>query len=443
MNAFALIFFIATAAGIWAAPRKLAVIIFLIGCCYMTVGQGLVIAELNLPIIRMLVIVGLLRLAVRGEKIAGGFNLMDKLMVLWACWLLFASFFHEWAPGSGPIYTCGVLLNTIGFYFMIRSFCLDPDELVDVLAALCLILAPVAVFMFIEQALHWNVFSIFGGVPESPLLRNGRFRAQGPFNHAILAGTVGAACFPFAVAIWNRNRMAAIIGAISCLVMVFASASSGPIMSTGFAVLALCLWKCRPLVRFMQIAAVLVYLLLELVMNRPAYFLISRIDLTGASSAWHRSYLIQQTMRHLDEWWLFGTDRTVHWMPNQGRISDIQTDITNQYIAFGVAGGVVSVGLLIVMIWLTFRSVGRISARTEVSAQHQFVFWCMGSSLFALVASGVSVSYFGQSLFFFWFPIAAMGSFCMLGSSPSLADGDGWEVSNDEGSEEFSEGYCR
>lgn len=376
----------------------------------MTFGEGLLIGGANLPIVRLLVIAGLIRIVLRQEGLRG-LNLIDKLVITWTAWQLFSSFFHEWAPGSGPKYTAGALLNTTGFYFMIRSLCQTVEDLQDVLESLCLILFPVAVFMVIEQAFKWNVFSAFGGVPETPLFRNGRYRAQGPFSHAILAGTVGAACLPFAIAIWRRNRFAAVVGGVSCFLMVYASASSGPIMSLGFAVVAVCLWKFRPLVRLMRLAAIPAYVLLSLVMERPPYFLISKIDLTGASTGWHRSYLIQQTIDHFDEWWLFGTDRTIHWMPNQGHISDMHTDITNQYIAYGVAGGVAGAGLVILIMWLTFRSVGRLVDMPGISEDRAILFWCMGASLFSVAASGVSVGYFGQALFFFWLPIAAMASF--------------------------------
>lgn len=377
----------------------------------MTVGQGLDLGGLNFPIVRMLVVIGIIRLVIREDFLPDGPNLIDKLVIFWALWLIFASLFHQWAPGSGPVYTVGALLNTVGFYFMIRTFCSSQGELADVLVILSLILAPVAFAMTIEKNIHWNFFSIFEGVPETPKFRNGRFRAQGPFNHAILAGTVGAACFPLAVAIWNRNRIAALIGMGSCLTMVVTCASSGPILSLGFAIFALCLWKMKPLVKVMRVSFIPIYLLLALVMSRPPYFLISKIDLTGASTGYHRSLLIQQTMKHLGEWWLIGTDRTIHWMPNQGFISQNHTDITNQFIAYGVAGGLICVLVFIAIILLTFSTVGKISQDEDISPQDRFFFWCLGASLFALTTSGVSVGYFGQSLFFLWLPIAALAPF--------------------------------
>lgn len=421
--------FVATAAGILLAPRKWAALPFLVGCCYVTVGQGLDLGGLNLPIIRMLVVMGIIRIIVRGEGMSGGVNGLDKVVIGWTVWVFFASLFHEWVPGSGPVYMAGSLLNTAGFYFMIRSFCDDPEDLADLLAALCFVLAPVGIFMLIEQVYHWNVFSVFGGVLDSPALRNGRFRAQGPFNHAILAGTVGAACFPFAIAIWKRHRTAAIVGMVSCILMIVSCASSGPIISLILSGIALFLWKYRPLVRLLRMAAVPSYVLLAMLMERPPYFLISKIDLTGASTGWHRSYLIQQTIEHFDEWWLFGTDRTIHWMPNQGHISEIHTDITNQYIAYGVSGGFLSMALIIIILWLSFRTVGRLVDSPGLEEGQGFIFWCIGASLFSLAASGISVSFFGQAMFFFWLPIAAIASFYAPASRDLAYDADDSDTS--------------
>lgn len=395
---------------------------FLAGCLYMTVGQGVIIGGLNFPVIRILLLVGIARVIVRGEGISGGLNRIDKLMIAFSIWLIFASFFHIWGPGSGPVYTAGAVLNTAGFYFMVRAFCRDQSELVDLIGVLCLLLLPLAVAMFVEQVTHWNAFSIFGGVPDVPVLRNDRYRAQGPFNHAILAGTVAALCFPLAISIWRRNRMASIIGIVSSLLMVYSCASSGPIMSVVFAVFALFMWKYRHLVPGLWWMAGVAYLVLEVVMERPPYFLISKINLTGASTGWHRSYLIQQTLAHFNEWWLFGTDRTVHWMPSQGRISDMHTDITNQYIAYGVAGGILAVGLVIWMMLLAFGVVGKLVNSETMEPNEKFMFWCFGASLFSVAASSISVGFFGQAIFFFWLPIACLASFARAPELEAVVD---------------------
>ena len=99
------------------------------------------------------------------------------------------------------------------------------------------------------------------------------------------------------------------------------------------------MWRWRQWTKAACLAAVGGYLALELVMSRPAYYLISKFDLTGSSTGWYRSRLIESTIEHLSEWWLFGTDRTNHWMHVTLGPGGQQTDITNYYIFMGVIGG--------------------------------------------------------------------------------------------------------
>lgn len=411
MNPFALILLLGTGLGILFGPKRWCLVSFFVGCCYMTAGEGVMIGGLNLPIFRLLLLFGLVRVVIEGEGLAGGVNRMDFVIFAWGCWTMFASFFHVWAPGSGPKFAIGAIFNILAFYLIIRSFCRSKDDLCWLFGKLCWVLFPVAVLMLVEQMIHRNYFSVFGGVPEVPVFRNGKFRAQGPFSHAILAGTVGAGFIPLAIAVWKKSRSTAVVGVAACAAMVVSSASSGPILSVGAGIFGLMLWRNRTLLCFMLHAAVPLYVVLSLVMERPPYYLISKLDLTGASTGWHRSFLIDQTIKHLDEWWLFGTDVTRHWMPSQGRISETHTDITNQYIAYGVNSGLLGMILVVVLMVMAFRTVGNLTRNEGVSPPDAFFFWCIGSSLFAHAASAISVAYFGQASVFFWLPIACMACF--------------------------------
>ena len=98
-------------------------------------------------------------------------------------------------------------------------------------------------------------------------------------------------------------------------------------------------------------------------------------------------------------------------MPGQGAISSNHTDITNQFVAYCVSGGLLALILIIGIIWLAFKVVGRIQLSSFITMQDKFTFWALGASLFSLIASGISVSFFGQSLFFFWLPIVCLASF--------------------------------
>jgi len=72
MTFLALVFLLAATVAIWVLPRAWAPVPLLAGACYMTLGQGIEVAGLNFPIIRLLLLAGVVRVLVRGERPAGG-----------------------------------------------------------------------------------------------------------------------------------------------------------------------------------------------------------------------------------------------------------------------------------------------------------------------------------------------------------------------------------
>jgi hypothetical protein len=422
MSPLGFIVLAACSIAILTVPRKFAPVVLIVGCCYMTVSQALIIAGTNFPVFRLLIMAGIARVILRSERLPSGLQRIDKLFIFMCVWIFFASFFHEHSPGSGPKYALGGILNTAGTYFLFRIFLVNHEDVLFFIKATLLLLVPVAAGMVLEQVVRKNVFSALGGVPDYPVVRDGRVRAQGPFRHPILAGTIGATCLPFAVALWQKHRMTAVIGGGACLGMIVASASSGPIMSAFFAVCALGMWRYRQHCRRIAIWAAISYLPLSLIMERPPYYIMAYIDLTGSSTAWHRAFLIESTIDHFSEWWLFGTDYTRHWMPRQGAISPNHTDITNQYIATGVNGGFLAMLLLIAVILYSFHRVGVLVANTDHSKEARFTYWCIGASLFSNAATSMSVAFFGQAQVFFWLPIAIIGSIPLIAANAFVVE---------------------
>lgn len=406
MTLIGTIILIACGISIFTVKRENAPIIIMIACCYMTVGQQIQIAGANFPIFRFVILLGILRTIIRNEKAEGAWNPIDKMVLFYALWLLFASFFHERVPGAGPKYTMGAILNLVGTYYLFRVFLRKTSEIRSFIITTTVLLVPVGISMWFEQIANRNIFSFLGYIPDTPIIRNGRIRAQGPFSHPILAGSIGAAWFPLALSLWRSNRSWSIFGMVASLAIVSSSASSGPIMSVFFAVIALLFWNFKRHFSKLKWIALGAYIFLEIAMKKPVYYIISMIDLTGSSTGWHRSFLIDRTIEHLNEWWLFGTDRTVHWMPRQGRISDYHTDITNYYIGFGVSGGLLCMLAVISCILLAGKEVGRIANDHSQPLQKQMLTWCLGSALFANAATSMSVAFFGQAQVFFWIPIA-------------------------------------
>jgi hypothetical protein len=176
----------------------------------------------------------------------------------------------------------------------------------------------------------------------------------------------------------------------------------------------------------MVMAGLGLYFVLMLVMERPPYYLISKIDITGGSTGWHRSFLIEQTFKHLSEWWLFGTDRTRHWMPSQGAITPHHTDITNYYIVFGVMGGLVAMLLVVYAIIVGIRWVCAYQEEPVAAVGNNgFMVWGFGAALFSHAVSSISVAYFDQSVIFFWMTLAAISSvYSTIGETESEWDGE-------------------
>ncbi len=410
MNSIAVAFLFINAIALLLLPRRWAPLPLLVGACYMTLGSGVEIGPFHFQVIRILVAVGVVRVIMRGERLADKMNSLDWLMVAWAAWALMSSLFHK-DVFEVFVNRLGLIYNGCGIYFLLRVFCRSLNDVVSLCWITAILLVPLSIVMLSEQATGRNIFSALGGVAELSEVRNGKIRAQGPFAHSILAGTVGAVCLPLMIGLWRQHRKAAILGTAACLLMIFASASSGPILSALFGIGALFMWRWRHRMRLLRWCALLGYIGLDLIMNAPAYYLLARIDLTGSSTGWHRAFLIEAALAHLSEWWLAGTDFTRHWMPYGVDWSGNQSDITNHYLMMGVAGGLPLMLLFVAVLATGFSFVGRtLRQMPELSPQSQFMIWALGVSLFAHSVTFISVSYFDQSFVFIYLSLAVIGS---------------------------------
>lgn len=412
MSAVAIFFVLLNALALVALPRRWAAVPFLIAACYMTLAQGISFGPFSFTAVRFLIAAGIVRLIIRNERVDGGLNGMDTIMIGWAGWGVFSSAFHQETVAGDPLtFRLGLIYNVLGTYFLFRVLIKDYSDVVRLIKIIGCVLLPVALEMIQEHIVRHNMFSIFGGVPSVPWIREGELRAQGPFAHPILAGTVGAVCLPFMVGLYRSNSRCAILGGFACVSMVITSGSSGPFMSLIFGIAALALWRWRHLTKQMRIGFVVSYIVLDLVMKAPAYFLIARMNLFGGSTGWHRARLIEMGIAHINEWWWAGTDYTRHWMPTGVSWSADHTDITNHYLQYGVLGGLPLMGLFIAAVVAGFRYVGQsLDALGDASWDQEFLTWSVGAALMTQVATCISVSYFDQSYVFLFLNLAVINS---------------------------------
>ncbi len=394
--------------AVFAAPRQWVPVPFLALACYIPKAQVVDLGPFSFTPLRTLIVVALLRAVIRSDWKGLTLRLSDHLMLAWSVLMVVTVALHA-NPAAQVVERLGLALDAMGLYVVFRLCCRSSREIAGVCGALALVLVPLAAAMAYERATNHNVMSFFGGTSEMGWSRDGQIRARGPFRHAILAGTIGALSIPFMVALWPRVRVLAAIGLAASLAIVVSSHSSGPLMSLAAAGFALALWPLRQRLHQLRWAGLAAVLLLSAVMNRPVYYLIGEIDLTGSSTGWHRARLIESSLKHLDEWWLAGTDYTRHWMATGVSWSADHTDLTNHYIALGVYGGLPLLLTFLAVIVVSFYYVGRNLDANGSTGPSSFLAWAVGSALFAVAVTSVSISYFDQSILWLYMTMGFCG----------------------------------
>jgi O-antigen ligase len=266
---------------------------------------------------------------------------------------------------------------------------------------------PIAIEMAIEVLYGKNYFSFLGGVSEISIVREGRVRAQGPFLHPILAGTLGATMFPlfFSKIDDLKKYKSLLIGIFVSISIVYLSASSGPVLSIMSGIISLCLWKVRRHIKVVNLVIAISLIFLNFYMNAPIWYIIDRISSIMGGRGWDRSELINSFIKYFDEWWLFGTSYTRHWKPNALPINPNMADITNNFIRIGVDGGLITLILFLVFLVNLFKRLEK-KIRTLKDNEDGFFYWSLGCALLTHVVSFISVSYFDQINVFLYILIA-------------------------------------
>jgi hypothetical protein len=397
--------------AIFVLPRRHLIVPLLFTSIFIPWSQQVEIGGLNFMVFRILLVVAWAKILMTGGRENPGtpqfrLNAIDKAVVWWVV-VSSVAFVALWREFGAVILRLGVFYNTFGFYFLFRVLFreeADGNRAIKTLSAICVV---VAACMAIEHFTTRNFFSMFGGVPEFSYVREGRLRAQAAFGHPILAGTFGAILFPlFSSLFWQPgSRRAGFIGCTSSAVITVMSASSTPLMAltAGFSALYL-IWPLRRWMRTIRWGIVLTLVALHIVMNAPVWALIARIDLTGGSASDHRYQLVNQTILHFRDWWLFGTTNVSAWGFEMG-------DTSNTYVDACVTGGLMSLIMFVAIIVCGFKAIGRARARHAGDLAVERQAWALGSALFANVIAYIGIVYFDQTIIA-WYVLLALIPVC-------------------------------
>ncbi len=409
MNTYGALFTLQVCLLQLALPRRWAILPLLLTFALMTRGQVLDVFGANFTVLRIVVGIGFLRVLLRNERPAQSMNAIDAWMLVWAFWLLVTATFHV---DGAFVMRAGLVWDYLGLYFLSRIFLTDTEDVIRAFRMLCFLLIPAAISMVIEKISGHNSFAVLGGVPEFAAVRaQGQIRASGPYAHPVLAGTVGATLLVLAWCVSKASRVAAVSGAAAGLAIVFAASSSGPMLMAAFTLVGALLWKFRKhlsAIRWLALAGITG---LAFVMQDPVYFLMAKLDIAGGSTGWYRAQLIRSSIEHIDEWWLVGTDYTRHWMYTGNPANPESSDITNQYLANGVMGGLPLMAIFIMVLLSAFRRVGRaVNTASTLSAADQYLVWIIGACLFGHSMNFVAVTFWDHSIGSFLFLLGAISA---------------------------------
>lgn len=374
---------------------------FILAACFVPADQRVIIFDLDFTPLRMLVLVGFFRTILLGERLTFKWNRFDKLVLLWAICGAFI-YIIQWADMRALIYKCGVLFDVIGLYWLFRiniSSWGDIKWATQVFAVCSMVLA---VLVGLEWATGRNPFVVLGRV--ETVVREGRYRCQASFPHAIMLGLFWATLVPLFIGLARQDKSKLLFwsAVAASAFIVAATSSSTPILTLLIVLIMLCGYRLREYAACAGWGLFASLIALHIVMQAPVWHLISRIGVVGGSTGWHRYYLIDRAINHFGEWLFLGCRSTAHW----GRGL---TDITNQYILEGVRGGFLTLALFLVMIYMALRTLLRLSLQHQEHKQ-QFLIWCFLVIILGHCVSFFGVSYFGQ-IMMWWYMTLAVVSF--------------------------------
>ncbi|HEG42980.1 MAG TPA: hypothetical protein ENH94_02915 [Phycisphaerales bacterium] len=292
-------------------PRQYFIIPFIVCACFIPADQRLIVMDLDFTPLRILVVIGVLRLLLKGETIPLRWNVLDKLILAWAV-VGACVFVIQWMDAKMLVFKCGILFDVIGMYWLFRQSleCWDDVALVfKVLAICCILLAP---FVAFERTTGKNLFDVFGKAETQ--MRENEYRCQATFSHSIILGSFFATLVPCFIALAKTRRWRYIswFAAGVSVLAVFASASSTPLFVLAFMLMLMLSFHLRRFGKYVLIGVFIMALGLHIMMEAPIWHLISRVSAVAGSTGWHRYVLIDNAVSHFHEWAMIGCKSTEH-----------------------------------------------------------------------------------------------------------------------------------
>lgn len=392
--AASIIFFLSKDRIIWA---------FGIVSCFVSSAQKITVFQLDFNIIRIMILFSIIRFIIKPEKQKFIWHPLDKLIIYLALARILIYTLQVGNFGAF-IYQLGASFDAFGIYFIFRKIFTSWKDIEASIQAFIFLSVPVSIFFIIEHSTGYNLFSVFGGVHEITMARQGRLRCQGAFSHPIIAGCFWAVLLPMMIALKNNsNKLKVFIITLPAIIIVITTASSTPISALAIGIVGGFLFIYRKKMKTIRKFLILILVLAHFSMKGSVWSLIAKINITAGSTSYYRYALLNGFITHIDEWWLLGTRNSSHWCWGC-------QDITNQYILEGMRGGLLSLVLFFIIIGVAFNSVGDTWRRVQDDNVKLALSWSAGVALLVHSANFIGVSYFGYIIMLWYFQLAMIAS---------------------------------
>ena len=405
VHPLALVIVLVLGSAMLAVHRRWSFLPMLIIACFISAAQKITVFGMDFNFLRIMVLFGLIRLFIYDEYRYFEWKPLDVVLVLWT---VSAIVIHVLQRGTFASFVnrLGFGFDAFGMYFLFRCLVRDWRDVDHIIWACILISIPVALFFIFENRVGRNVFSVFGGISPTAIVREGRVRCRGAYAHPIIAGCFWASLMPLIAAYRlksAKHRTWSIIGLINSMIIVICCSSSTPLMGVMATLMGGLLYVVRRYMRTLRWGILLTLCALHLVMLAPVWHLIGRFQFVGGSTSYFRFLVIDSAIKNFNEWALLGTQSTAHWFWGA-------QDLTNHFVMEGVMGGFLTLCLFVAVIAYAFRDVGgmwRAEARNSCRAKYA---WALGVCIFVHCVNFIGVSYFGQIIVVWYLHLAIIGS---------------------------------
>lgn len=397
---------------VFFASKRMAAVGMMAGVLYLTLGQVIDLFGIHLYAMRILTLAGLIRVLFLNEFSFNNLNGFDKFLLAVYAYRVFVFI----ANGNGSaVNSIGLLIDISLAYFTFRGLLDDFKSFQWLLKAMIFLLIPYVALVSIEMITWHNPFLIQGATSEV-VLRNGRPRCIGSFAHPTILGTFGASFLPLYMALYNIDgyRKTAAAGVGLCLAIVLLSNSGGPLSCAALGIAGWMLWIVRTKMFIVRRTLALLLILLVMVMKAPIWYLPAKLSIITGGDGWHRSYLMDVAFQNLDQWWFAGMSvlLTKDWFPYI--VATGGADIINYYLDFGIAAGLISMGLFIALLVDAFSRLGnaliKIRSATSVSSEAEYILWALGTVLAMHIFNWFGLVYFDQYYVVLFMQFAAIST---------------------------------